>query len=198
MDSEKAFTTGDLCAALDMPVARFKSMRQRDQLPYVDASALTDIHQIVYDDDGNEVGKKDVTEAWRAAAEEGRTWQRFDLEDIAALGAQMALVDDVGMDVKAASKIVFNARGYAHGVPHPSQPHPDDDVMIGAIIYAHGAGRGHFGGTFAEVRREIDRATEKSAADGPEVSAVLMVNFSAQVRRVALALALRSARGETK
>lgn len=189
MQIERPFTIGSACHALGITIQRFKNMRRRDQLPFVDAAP--EAMEAYRSPQETSL----AIEADRALSEENDRsgWIRYSIEEIALLSAQIELVDVLKLDVTAASRLLANARGTFEG-QHPERPLPFADIWIGAVISdGEDNGRAHVGGTLEDVQARVQKHIAAPAAeDDGAPCMVLTVNLSKHVRRVRAALAERA------
>ncbi|MDR6955244.1 hypothetical protein J2X65_004623 [Ancylobacter sp. 3268] len=186
MTPERPFTIGLACEALGIKVERFKTLRRRDHLPFIDQSPeASEQYQL-------EPSPAGLIEHNRAIAEtaDRSGWIRYTVEEIALLSAQIELVDVMKLDVAAASRMLANARGTYEG-EHPATAKPFADIWIGAVIFGgDDEGRAHIGGTLEEVSARIAKEAAAMAVEyGSAPSQIVLVNLSKHFRKIRAALA---------
>ena len=148
------FTLLQIANALDVPIARVRTMRARGQ------SAMWDSGSDAPDDGGRTVARQ------------------YSLTDATALACTLEFIER-GMTADMASGIASNCRHFIHDGPHPRAPHRTD-VWIGALLFPEG--RAHVGGQRCDLFLNLEDRIRRERSEGSDVSGLLLVNASRHFR----------------
>lgn len=158
VDSRK-LKLSDIATLIDMPLARLRTMRARNQ---------TGMH-----DDG-------VAETLGEDA--GRGWRNYSVADAVAISCVLELAER-GLAIDVAASIVSGCRQFIHDADHPRTA-SRDDVFVGRIFYF--VGEDHIGGPLRKLLPLIDKEVSEDigAYQNGGGSTVIIINSSNHYRRI--------------
>jgi hypothetical protein len=153
----------DVAVLVDMPLARLRTMRARNQTAMWDAG---------------------VSEIAGEGA--GRGWRDYSVTDVVALCCVLELAGR-GLSIDVAANIIANCRQFIHDADHPRTA-SRTDIFIGRVWFIDG--QAHVGGKFCDLMIDIERRVRDDIRnfDIGGGSSVLLVNTSNHYRRITEAL----------
>ncbi len=164
MNSDRTYKLSEVAAALDVPLARIRTMRARNQTAMWDA-ALAE-------------GK-----------EAGREWRDYWIADAVALACVLELVER-GLNADEAAKIVTRCRKFIMAGPHPRSA-ARADVWIGVLHLLEAPVP--VGGQFCDLVLDVEKRVRDNIKAAPEGAGggagLILVNASHHFRRLKETLA---------
>jgi hypothetical protein len=155
---DRNFKLSEIAAALDVPLARVRTMRARNQTACWDSG--------------------------REAEDAGRGWREYSIVDAVSLASVIEMVER-GLNADEAAKVVLACRKFLMPAQHPRSA-SRADVWIGVLHLLEAPVP--VGGQFCDLLLDIDKAVAgniKAAPDGEGGGAgLILVNASNHYRRL--------------
>lgn len=159
MVDDRKLKLSDIAALIDMPLARLRTMRARNQTAMWDAGV-------------DETPGEDA----------GRGWRDYSVTDAVAVCCVLELIER-GLNADVAASIVVGCRQFLYDANHPRIA-SKVDIFIGRIWFIDGST--HVGGPLCDLVIDIDKRIRADIRDFDlgGGSSVLLVNASNHYRRI--------------